>query len=561
MCYTLALIFVTSVTSICALPSFETDTDTFELSVVHLNDFHARYEQTNKASGKCKDNTTCIAGLGRIKTEIDEILKEKPDSLVLNAGDNFQGTIYYNIFKYNITARFLNTIPFDAIVLGNHEFDDGIDGVTPFMKMLNAPIILSNVNDTLEPRFQGLYRKSVVVERNGRKIGLIGVIIKSCNEISNTEDLIFLDESESVNREAERLVREEGVFTNIVVSHSGYGVEKLIAQYATNKIGLIVGGHSHSFLYTGDNPPGPDTPAGPYPTVIKSDEGRTVLVTQASAYTKYLGNITVFYDEEGYVKGWSGAPIFMENKIVQDPVYLADLKPYSEEVNIRGDSIIGSSLVRLERDDCRMGECLLGNFVTDAMVYEYIEKSPTKYWTKAAISLMNTGSLRTTIEKGNISYNDLITAQPFGNDLYFGEVSGKDLYDIFEFSATPYFFGRTFININILQVSGIKVTIDIRKPIGSRITHLKARCSDCQIPVYENVNFEKTYKIIVPSFLMNGGDGFFIIPERMKNILMGSVDIDVYTNYLEKKSPIFEEIEGRIEILGAENIEYKDLFS
>lgn len=76
----------------------------------------SRFEQTDKFSSRCKNEAQCIGGLGRIKTEIDEIMMQKPDSLLLNAGDNFQGTLYYNIFKYNITARFLNNFPFDAIV-------------------------------------------------------------------------------------------------------------------------------------------------------------------------------------------------------------------------------------------------------------------------------------------------------------------------------------------------------------------------------------------------------------------------------------------------------------
>lgn len=80
-----------------------------------------------------------------------------------------------------IQVQKISVIRYLFQALGNHEFDDGIDGVTPYMQMLRAPIVLSNVNDTLEPTFQGLYRKSVVVERNGKKIGIIGVIIHTCN--------------------------------------------------------------------------------------------------------------------------------------------------------------------------------------------------------------------------------------------------------------------------------------------------------------------------------------------------------------------------------------------
>lgn len=138
------------------------------------------------------------------------------------------------------------------------------------MEALKSPIVVSNVDDSLEPEFQKLYNKSTVVERNGKKIGIIGVLVSSVKvrwyltlttwisefcfqQIADTGNLNFYPESPSVNAEAERLVKEEGVFTNIVVSHAGYDVDQAIAANASEKISLIVGGHTHTFLYTGGN--------------------------------------------------------------------------------------------------------------------------------------------------------------------------------------------------------------------------------------------------------------------------------------------------------------------
>lgn len=213
-----------------------------------------RFEEVSQQAGTCKEESTdCIGGFSRLYEQIVEIQSQTDHSILLNAGDNFQGTIWYTFFKWNVTQYFLNKLPFDAIVLGNHEFDDGIDGVVPFIKSLNAPVVVSNIDDSEEPDMQGIYTKSTVIERFGKKIGIVGVITSLCAQISNTEKLKFFKESESVNREAERLVDEEGVFTVIVLSHSGYDVDQVIAQNASSKIGLIVGGHSHSFLYTGGN--------------------------------------------------------------------------------------------------------------------------------------------------------------------------------------------------------------------------------------------------------------------------------------------------------------------
>lgn len=116
-------------------------------------------------------------------------------------------------------------------------------------------------------------------------------------------------------------MNEENVFTNIVVSHCGYEADKHIAENVGHKIGLIVGGHSHTLLYSG-NPPDNEVAYGPYPTAVDSLNGSKVLVVQASAFTRYVGNLTVFYDEEGRVANWEGAPIFEDINIPQGKLLL-----------------------------------------------------------------------------------------------------------------------------------------------------------------------------------------------------------------------------------------------
>jgi 5'-nucleotidase len=526
-----------------------------------MNDFHARFEETNDEGGTCKTEE-CIGGFSRLYDVINNALTQNPDSILLNGGDNFQGTLWYNIFKWNVTQTFLNELPFDAIVLGNHEFDDGIKGVVPFIKNLKAPVIVSNIDDSLEPDIQNIYQKSVVVERNGKKIGIIGVIIKTANEISSTENLKFFDESESVNAEAERLAKEENVFTNIVLSHSGYDVEQQIAKKATaaSKIGLIVGGHSHTFLYTGEPVPGPATPAGPYPTIVERVDGKQVLVVQASCYCRYLGNITVSYDENGDCVDWSGTPYFLDTETPQDETINQEMQPWKDEIDAVGTKVIGKTLVKLDQTTCRYSECLLGNFVADAMVYGYTEQAEDdSSWTYASLAVYNTGGLRTTIEKGDITYNDMVTAQPFGNTFDVGEIEGQYIKEMFEVTMTPYSYGRAYADVNLLQISGFHVVGNLSQPAGSRIESLKVRCNECTVPIYEDLDLDKTYRLIVPSFLKTGGDGFNVIAENLKNVKVGRVDIDVYLDYLEAKSPIFEEVEGRIQFVGETEILYRNI--
>nr|CAD7424035.1 unnamed protein product [Timema monikensis] len=295
----------------------------FELSIIHLNDFHARFEQTSWSSGNCPKGQegSCVGGIARLYTAINELVAQRPNAIFLNAGDNFQGTLWYTLFKWNLTLEFMNLLPHDAMTLGNHEFDDKLAGIIPFIKGLNCPMVVANIDDSLEPRFQGLYNKSVVIERDGRKIGIVGYIVKTVDELSSTEKLRFLDEVESVRSESARL-KSQGVDIIVGLSHAGYGVDLVVAKQVPD-IDVIVGGHSHTLLYTGTPPEG-DIAEGPYPTVVTQASGKMVPIVQAYAYSKYLGNLTVWFDQEGEPVAWEGNPILM-NQSFEEKITFNDL--------------------------------------------------------------------------------------------------------------------------------------------------------------------------------------------------------------------------------------------
>ncbi|GJQ83469.1 hypothetical protein Trydic_g8594 [Trypoxylus dichotomus] len=523
--------------------------DNFELSIIHLNDFHARFEEMSLSAGACNSDN-CIGGFSRVYAAVTELVDEKPNAIFLNAGDNFQGTLWYNMFRWNVTQFFLNLLPTDAITLGNHEFDNKIEGVVPFLEHLKAPVVVSNIDDSLEPAIQGLYQKSTVIERDGRKIGIVGVILSTTNELTSSENLRFLDESESVNQEAQRLLDEEDVFTVIVLSHCGYDVDQQIAAKAIPGITVIVGGHSHTLLYTGTPPDG--TAYGTYPTVINNIIGDPVLIVQASSYTRYLGSLSVEYDNSGNLFSWGGNPIYLDKSIPQDSRINDLLEPYRLEVEAAGNQVLGTSKVFLN-SYCRYAECNLGNFLTDAMVAYYASES-NETWTKAAIGIINAGGIRTSMDIGDITANDLGTSQPFANTIDYGELQGKYIKEFMEKAAMPYSNGRVDADINLMQVSGIRVAMNLSLPLGSRITSLKIRCHACRVPAYYNVDLEAYYPMAVPSFLVTGGDGYTSISDNIRNHEVGPVDTDVYTAYIKQQTPIIAELNERIRIITEEEI-------
>lgn len=138
--------------------------------------------------------------------------------------------------------------------------------------------------------------------------------------IASTEKLKFLDESTSVQAEADRL-KSQGVNVIIVLSHCGLDIDKIIAQNAGPDIDIIVGGHTHTFMYTGPSP-GPDIAEDTYPAIITQNNGHKVLIVQASAYTKYVGDLTVYFDKDGEAVDWKGQPMFLDTNVISGKILI-----------------------------------------------------------------------------------------------------------------------------------------------------------------------------------------------------------------------------------------------
>jgi 5'-nucleotidase len=383
-----------------------------------------------------------------------------------------------------------------------------------------------NIDVTNEPTMAGLYTNSVKIERSGKTIGVIGVILSTTyvspkrfarslkfyncqllQQIASTRDLIFLDEVESITAEAQKL-RSENVDMIIVLSHCGIEVDRRIARETGDLVDVIVGGHSHTFLFTGNDPPGPDRPQDEYPIVVKNNE-HTVLIVQASAYTKYLGDIVVYFDEVGEIDSWDGAPIYLDSSVVPDPDIVREMEPWHAELEAEQNRIVGRSNVFLSTFGCSSDECNIGSLITDAFVDAYIDYARSlEDWTYATIAMTNVGGIRTSLNRGSLVFGDLVAAIPFENTLNIIDLKGDKLLEALEFGASEsweedYFRGKAF-----LQHSGMKVVYNVTNPPFERVIEAKALCRTCEEPTYEDIQADRVYRVILPSFLNGGGDGF-----------------------------------------------------
>ncbi|KAG7220186.1 hypothetical protein INR49_018407 [Caranx melampygus] len=492
---------------------------TWDLVLLHTNDVHGRVEETSKRSGTCGKSGECFAGVARRATVIKRIRGSESNVLLLDAGDQFQGTVWFNYYKGAEAAHFMNKLQYSI--------------------MIQCPVVSANirVDDTLAATFGTSFQPYRILMVDGQKVGVVGYTSRETPALSKPgPHLQFEDEVTSLQPHVDKL-KTLGVDKIIALGHSGFTMDKEIAKKVRG-VDVVIGGHSNTFLYTG-TPPSSEVPAGLYPFMVTSDDGRKVPVVQAYAFGKYLGYLKVTFDKDGHVVSSTGNPILLNSSIPQDPEFLADVEEWKKNLANYSSQVIGQTLVLLNGDTTSVAT---GNVANN------IRSSDGVQWNHVSASIFNGGGIRASIDElsrnGSITMEDLISVLPFGGTFDLVQLKGSTLRKAFEHSVKRY--GES--TGEFLQVSGLHVEFDLSKPPGSRVKSLSILCIDCRIPLYEPVKDEEVYRIVVPSYLVTGGDGFSMIKNETLKHNSGDLDITVVSNYITQRQKVYPAVEGRIKI-------------
>ena len=206
----------------------------YSLTILHTNDFHARFEPISKYDSGCsaEDNGEgkCFGGSARLVTAIAEARSRSNNAILVDGGDQFQGTLFYTYYKGKLAAEMMNKLGYDAMTVGNHEFDDGPEVLRGFMDAVNFPVLMSNADVSGEELLAGKLAKSTIIERGGEKLGLIGLTPQDTDELASPgPNIVFTDPVEAVQGEVDKLTAE-GVNKIIVLSHSGFNVETILSS-------------------------------------------------------------------------------------------------------------------------------------------------------------------------------------------------------------------------------------------------------------------------------------------------------------------------------------------
>ncbi|MFT5112421.1 MAG: 5'-nucleotidase/UDP-sugar diphosphatase [Parasphingorhabdus sp.] len=489
----------------------------FELTIIHTNDFHSRLEPISKYDSFCSEEDNlqgkCFGGSARLATAIANARKTSANSLLLDGGDQFQGTLFYNYYKGIAAAEMMNHLGYDAMTVGNHEFDDGPKVLASFIDAVNFPVLMSNADVTLEPTLHNKLVTSTVVEKGGETIGLIGITPENTDELSSPgKQITFEKPVIAVQREVDKL-QARGINKIVVLSHSGYAIDKIVAAN-TNGVDIIVGGHSNSLLSNVH----PNTD-GPYPTMVNG-----TAIVQAYAYGKYLGLLHTVFDQDGTLISAHGEPRLIDQSIAEDQPIRARVKALAEPLeSIRNTEVAYSaSFINGSREACRSGECAMGNLIADAMLDRVRGQG-------VSVAIFNAGGIRASLQPGAVTRGDILRVLPFNNTLSTFQIDGNTLIAALEngLSRVEQQEGR------FPQIAGMQFSYDLTKASGSRISAVNIEHDGKLV----SINPGTLYGVVSNNYVRNGGDGYSMF-ENAENVYDFGPDIaDVVTEYLLQQRP------------------------
>lgn len=470
----------------------ETPAGPNSVKILHTNDMHGRLDAED---GR-------VIGMAKVKTIKD---KEQP-TLMFDSGDAFQGLPLSNFSKGADMAKAMNAVGYDAMTVGNHEFDFGFETAMNYKKLLNFPILSSNVYKD----GKSVYAPSAIIEKNGKKYGVIGVTTPETATKTHPNNIIgvsFLDPVASVTAEMKKLQGKVDAF--IILSHLGIDTttkEAWRGDNLANKIAgnkdfknnaiVILDGHSHSVIENGE---------------LKN----TVMLAQTGTALANIGKVT--FDLQNKVASNLKASMIKEadtKEVTQDAAVKAIVDTAKDNFGKATSEVVFHNPVQLqgERNDVRTRETNLGNAIADAME----AYSVNGFDAAGDFAVTNGGGIRASIE-GNkdVTIGDIIKVLPFGNTITQINVKGTDVKAMFEHALSAPVVekdGKTGLDANgaFLHISkSIKVHYDMTKPAGERVYAIEV--FNKKTNKFEPLNNTKTYKVVTNDFLAVGGDGYTML--------------------------------------------------
>ncbi|MBP2634984.1 MAG: 5-nucleotidase [Firmicutes bacterium] len=441
----------------------EAATEQERIDIFSVNDFHGALSENGKNPGMPK-----LAGFLR-----EEIAKNPAGTILVSAGDMFQGTPESNLLYGKPVVETMNELGFAAMALGNHEFDWGIPVLQERIAQSKFPYLAANIIDKATGKSANFVKPYSITERKGIKIAIIGLATPETATKTNpkySKNYVFSDPVKTVNRLVPEL-KQQGANIIIILSHLGSEMDE--AQKITGEaadlvrqvtgISAVVSGHTHRKV------------AG---TV------NSIPIVQAAYNGRAVGKISLYFSKSNkeVINTEYKVVELSPNNLVPDKAVQAIVDKVQQEVAPVKNKVLGNTTSGLEHE--KFTHSVLGQWVADTM----------RHQAKADIAFENGGGLRTGIPAGTITLGTLYQVVPFDNTLVTVELTGQQVVEVLA-------HGIYNKQIGMVQFSGIQVEYDISLPAAKKIVKVT-------LPDGSNLNLTKTYKVVTNDFMAQGGDGF-----------------------------------------------------
>ncbi len=527
----------------CTSPHRQNPKTDFRLQIIHVNDTHSHIEPTKI---KIRLNNKKIYVFAGGYAKIGKFIKQNKNShtLVLHAGDAVQGTLYYTLFKGKADVDVMNKMGFDAMCVGNHEWDNGAGVFAKyFAKKAEFPIIACDVNVSKNKFLKNIIKPFVIKKFGKEKVAVVGDTIDA-SVISNPGPTVkFCNYLKSAEKYV-NILKRKGINKIIFLTHLGFKRDVFLAKEIPD-IDVIVGGHSHTLLGNFKNLGLKSE--GSYPVVIKHKNSLTLVVT-AWKWGLVVGDLNVTFNKKGVVTAWSGTPVMLvsdrffvsRKKLVTGELKRKIEKEIKNAKNIqieKPDVDILNVIARYKPEVQKLMNKKIGiaevsflnkripdnkNYLIAPLVARALYIKAKRNTGKCDFALINAGALRCNIPKGVVTLGEIYNLLPFGNTLVIVKMKGTVIKRMLQNAikralsgedtgAFPYVYpGRMIIKNAILD--------DLRIYKNGK---------------WENLKNDKYYYIATNSYLANGGD-YYSEMKKASKYDTGFVTADVFINYIKK---------------------------
>ena len=474
------------------------------VTILHTNDMHSQFLPM-EASWVKQDTKPLVGGMSALSAHIEKLKKEYDPVLLLDGGDFMTGTPISKIVvdgaKGGGFLAMMNLIGYDAITIGNHEFDEGVDNIKALMKLADFDVLCANLEYNDKPLISKGYK---IYKVNGIRIGVIGLLLDDLARVTAANRLkgvIVLDPVSTAQKIINKIDRKTDMI--ILLTHQGYEEDIDLAKKIKNA-DIIIGAHSHT-------------------RVSRPEKINGVIVLQAGSKTTSLGRITATVQADTISRyEYKLSTTWVDSSLQADQKMTGLVAKYQAVIDSVYGQVIGKLVTRMDNAD--EGESSSGNFITDAIR----EKVGSDF------ALLNSGGIRKKLQPGPITKLDIDEMLPFANYIVTFTCSGEELMSLLETNAQAAISSSH----SILQMSGMRYSF--RKNQNG-----KAEIVDATIGG-KTIELHKKYTGATVDFVLDSHAMHYMGFEPVENNATGILLSDLVVEYISDKKEINPGIDNRI---------------